>query len=153
MINEIIDISNNDSCKIRDKIVALQEKMKDMDQIECELKHTFAPGVYAREILLPKGSLVIGKIHKHAHLNIISKGSCEVVTEFGKDVLTAPITFVSEPGTKRAVLALEDTIWTTIHPTNETDIDKIEEEIIAKDYNELSLFFDKNNLKIEGVTP
>lgn len=129
-----------DSPAIRAQILALQADMLKLEEkIECPVTHTFAPGVYAREMRIPKGTLIVGKIHKHAHVNIVSKGSAQVMTEFGPMQIDAPHTFVSQPGTKRVVLALEDVIWTTIHPTNETDLAKIEEEVIAKSYDELSL--------------
>lgn len=135
---DVIKCKHEESAfSVRSKIVRLQESMQDMPQVDCPVKHTFAPGVYAREIFLPKDSVVVGKIHKHAHLNIISKGKASVMTEFGPMQIEAPCTFVSQPGTKRVVVALEDVIWTTIHPTDETDLDKIEDQIIAKDYGEL----------------
>lgn len=109
---------------------------------KCPLKHHFAPGLYAREIFIPAGILIIGKIHRHSHVNTISKGKCVVATEFGLQELEAPHSFVSQPGVKRAVLALEDTIWTTYHPTDETDLEKIEEYVIAPtfdDYDQMRL--------------
>ena len=36
--------------------------------------HHFAPGVYARELTMAAGLIVLGKIHKTRHLNIITKG-------------------------------------------------------------------------------
>jgi quercetin dioxygenase-like cupin family protein len=98
------------------------------------LKHHYAEGSYAREMLIPKGAIIIGKIHRHSHVNVISKGRIYVATEFGSEILQAPYTFISKPGTKRAVYALEDTVWTTIHVTEETDLEKIEEVVIAPDY-------------------
>lgn len=127
----------------REQIVALQSAMElaitdgEMQPVDCELKHYHAPGLYIREIFIPAGTAIVGKIHKHAHFNDISKGRVRVSTEFGFDILEAPCRFVSEPGTKRAVFAETDTIWTTFHPTLETDVEKIETEIIAADYNEL----------------
>jgi len=102
------------------------------------LKHTFAPGNYAREIFLPADSWIIGKIHKHAHINVISMGKVVVITEDGVRVFAAPYTFCSQPGTKRVVLAIEDTVWTTVHPTNETDLSKIEDDVIATSYEALA---------------
>ena len=58
----------------RDKIAVLVRGMGHMPQVECPLKHYFAPGVYLREIFMPAGSVVIGKIHKTEHFNIIQKG-------------------------------------------------------------------------------
>lgn len=98
-------------------------------------RHHFADGSYGREIELPMGSTVVGKIHRHAHVNVISKGHVLVSTpEGGLEELRAPLTFVSAPGTKRAVLALEDTIWTTIHVVDGTDLEKIEAEVIAPSF-------------------
>ena len=97
----------------------------------CPTKHHFAPGLYAREILIPAGVVIVGKIHRHAHVNTISQGHVTVATEFGTQELRAPVSFVSVPGTKRAVFAHEDTVWTTYHPTTETDLAKIEDLVIA----------------------
>jgi len=133
----------------RDDIVRLENAMRaieDREEPDCPVTHHFAPGLYAREIFLPKDAIVVGKIHKHSHINTISKGRVQVSTEFGSEELVAPTTFVSEPGTKRAVVALEDTIWTTYHPTEETDLEKIEDEVIAPSYEALELFREEQNL-------
>jgi hypothetical protein len=116
---------------------------------DCIVKHYFSPKdekygccTYAREMLIPKGTLIIGKIHRHQHLNIISKGKVVVYTEFGEKHLEAPTTFVSEIGLKRSVYAVEDTLWTTIHLTEfvgEENLGKIEEEVISPDYEEMGL--------------
>jgi len=129
----------------RSSIVRLQDAMLDSDEQlsiddDFPLKHYFAPGVYAREILLPKDTLVVGKIHKHAHVNIISTGKVRVATESGDEEFTAPYTFISQPGTKRAVVALEDTIWTTIHLTDKTDLLEVEAEIIAPTFEDYFKF-------------
>jgi quercetin dioxygenase-like cupin family protein len=102
-------------------------------------RHHFAPGSYAREIELPKGSRVVGKIHRHAHVNVISKGRVLVGTPDGVFELEAPLTFVSQPGTKRVVVALEDTVWTTVHVSNSTDLGELERELMAPTFDD----FDK----------
>lgn len=109
------------------------------DSESCPLKHSFADGCYVREIFIPKGMLVVGKIHKHSHPNFLMKGEVIVVTEEGKQHLQAPCAMISPAGTKRSVYTLEDTTWITVHVTNETDLDKIEEEVIAKDFREIGL--------------
>jgi quercetin dioxygenase-like cupin family protein len=149
--------------QFRESIQKVEAGMKEMiakGEIEdtlpnCTVKHYFTPidekygcCTYAREMTIPKGTLIIGKIHRHEHLNIISKGKVSVSTEFGTKYLEAPCTFISEVGLKRAVIAEEDTIWTTIHLTKgncEADLADIEEEVIAPSYEALT-----NNL-IEGV--
>lgn len=118
----------------RRKILFLENEMRKHPQVEIQPVHYFAKGLYAREIYIPKGTLLIGKIHKSEHLNIISKGDISVVTEFGTKRIVAPFTMVSQPGTKRVGYANEDTVWTTIHATEETDMEKIERELIAENY-------------------
>lgn len=129
------------SSEIRGKILSMEDWIRQivaggLDSPECPLTHHFAPGAYGREILLPKDSLVVGKIHKHAHLNMLMKGKVSVATEHGVAHLTAPMVFTSQPGTKRVVYAHEDSIWVTVHVTNQTDLDAIEEEMIAPSYAE-----------------
>jgi hypothetical protein len=130
----------------RAKIMAIQHACQGLPDDERmdespPLKHWLAPGIYAREIHLPGGTVVVGKIHRHRHLNIISQGSITCYTEFGLETHMAPASFISEPGTKRVVLTHEDAIWTTIHPnpTNETDISKLEEMFVALEYAELGM--------------
>lgn len=101
------------------------------------LKHLFAPGAYGRQITVPKDHWVIGKIHKHSHLNFLMKGRVAVLTEDGLMVMEAPFSFVSRVGAKRLVLALEECVWATVHLTDKTDLAEIEEEVIAKIYDDV----------------
>lgn len=135
----------------REAILRLEQELRKYDQLDLPLKHTFAPGAYAREIFLPKGCIVIGKIHKHAHLNIVSRGHVTVVTEFGPreiDAREGPVTFASDAGSKRALVCHEDTIWTTIHLTQSTDLAEIEREIIAPTYSELDEFMARELIRL-----
>lgn len=104
------------------------------------LTHRFADGVYAREMMIPAGHVIVGKIHKYGHLNVITRGKVSVLTEFGVEVLHGPTTFISKPGTKRVVYAHEDTVWTTLHGTAHTDPDSVEEDIICKTFADFDNF-------------
>lgn len=121
----------------RASILDLQKFVMTQEQYEPEMKHYFSKNVYGREMSMKKGSLVIGKIHKFENLNIISKGKALVVSSDGAKVVEAPCTFVAQPGAKRVIVALEDLVWTNVHGTPETDVAKIEEEFIAKDFSEV----------------
>lgn len=116
-----------------DAVAALERLLIDMggDTDASDLTaHHFAPGVYARELFIPKGHILTGKLHKTTHLNIVAQGRIAVASKDGQSILQAPHVFVSGPGTKRAGYALEDTTWITIHVTEETDLAKIEAEVI-----------------------
>lgn len=129
----------------RRKIMNLQsfmEHLRDtgvLQEMDFPLKHTFTDGAYARQMTLPAGGLIIGKIHKHAHLNFVMRGRVTVFTPGGREEITGPVHFVSAPGTKRAVLVHEETVWVTVHVTDETDLEKIEDQIIAKEFSDLGL--------------
>ena len=62
----------------------------------------------------------------------------------GLERLSGPLTMTSPAGCKRAVYAHTDTTWTTIHRTDETDLEKIEDWVIAKSYEDYEQF------KLEG---
>lgn len=128
---------------VRSKIYQLQEVMKTLPSRldDCPVEHLFSPGVYCRKMFIPKGIVIIGKLHRHAHPNIISQGLVSVATEFGSEQIAAYAMFTSKVGTKRAVVALADTIWTTVHsnPDNITDLIELEAMVIAEDYSELGM--------------
>ena len=131
---------------IRRDIYELQASMGDLPEVDCPLQHSFIDGVYVRTIFIPAGTVLVGKIHKHAHANILSAGDVSVMTESGGiERLTGPLTMVSAPGTKRAVYAHADTTWTTIHPTDATDLDQIEADVIAPTFEDYERFALRGN--------
>lgn len=140
--------------RIRSNILRLEQnintfkKENGIPDPDCPLTHTFASGSYARTIFIPKDTLVVGKIHRHDHLNMLMAGRVVVATEEGPRKLEAPQVLVSKAGTKRVVYTYTDTIWTTVHLTEKTDLDEIEEEIIAKDYGELDALGDSDMQQI-----
>ena len=135
------------SLSTRDRVHIIEDEMRKHEQIDLPVKHHFSQGVYAREIFIPKGTLVTGKIHKYQQLNILSQGDVSVVTEDGIIRAQAPFTIVSPPGTKRLVYAHEDTVWTTIHGTDETDLVKIEDHYIAQSEADYVAFLEGSKLK------
>ena len=135
-----------DIVEIPEYLPTSTEKRKQILDLECRLQsaggtafdlpviHWFCNGLYARELFIPAGTVLTGKIHKTEHLVIVSMGVVTVATEFETKLIEAPHTMITIPGTKRALFVHEDVIWTNIHATNERDVTKIEEDIIAKTY-------------------
>lgn len=117
-----------------EKVSFLVCELGKLPQADCPLKHYFAPGVYLREIFMPAGLIVIGKIHKTEHFNLIEKGSCSIIHADGTtERLIAPCTFVSKAGVQKVLYIHEDCIWRTIHVTNERDLERLEAELIEPD--------------------
>lgn len=119
-------------------IAKIEQLALDANQaFEAPLHHYFSHGIYAREIKLQAGTLIVGKIHKFENLNILSEGEASVFSIDGCMRIKAPHTFVGSVGSKRIIYAHSDLTWTTIHATSETDVDKIERDVIVKSYDEL----------------
>ncbi len=106
-------------------------------QVDCPVRNYFVPGMYAREMTIPAGAVLTGAVHKTEHLSTVSAGRILVLTDDGPVVITAPYTFVSKPGAKRAGLALETTVWTTYHATTTTDLDALVSELTESTAAEL----------------
>jgi len=135
---------------MRERIMRVEAVMRVMPQVEFVTNHYFADGMYCRELTQPAGTLVVGKVHKREHFYIVTKGSVQVAMDEGVKIFTAPTVIVSKPGTKRAILALEDAVYVTVHRTNKKNLDKIEKELIEPDPK--ALFDSANRLKIKELT-
>jgi hypothetical protein len=133
----------------REAVFALENLMRQAPQAELKVKHYFSKGVYARELHIPAGVILTGEIHKFENLNILSKGKIEVLTEKGMQEVEAPFTVVSPSGTKRIARAITDCIWTTIHGTDENDLNIIEKTFIAKSEQEWLEFCNANRLEFK----
>lgn len=121
----------------REKVEALEREIQRLPQVDCPVRHYFAPGMAAREMTIPAGVVITGAVHRHEHLCTVSKGRIIVSTDEGMKELEAPCTIVSKPGAKRVGYAIEETVWTTYHATDTTDIDKLIEEITESTTAEL----------------
>ncbi len=131
------ELSCLNPAEFRVRVLALEDACRDLPQIETVLRHHFAPGLYVREAVLPAGSLVIGKIHRHQHFVQLVSGTATIVTEHGAQTYTGPALWTSEPGAKRVVFSHTETTFLTFHPSDETDLDKLEDTIIAPSYEAL----------------
>jgi len=109
----------------------------ELEEQECPVTHRFADGIYLREIFMPKGTRIIGKIHSTQHFNVVLTGSCTVITAEGVEEIKAPHTFVSKAGVQKVVVVHEDCQWQTLHVTDKKDLEEIEKEVIVEDYDQL----------------
>jgi quercetin dioxygenase-like cupin family protein len=125
---------------IREKLERLEAALFTGQIVELPVKHHFSRGVYARELFIPKGTVLVGKIHKFSQVNIVSRGEISVLTEDGIKRVKAGSHIVAGPGVKRAGYAHEDTVWTTIHGTYETNLEKLEQELIAASFEDYDTF-------------
>lgn len=118
----------------------LERELAKAPQLEIPIHHHFSYGVYAREMRVPAFTVIVGKIHKFQNLNIMSAGEATVLTENGVQRLRAPYTMVAAPGTKRVFYTHTPVVWTVIHGTHLTEVEKIEEVFIAQSVAEYEQF-------------
>lgn len=142
-VNEVIE-RQSQAIPWKEKVSCLVREFGKAVQEECPLKHYFAPGVYIREIFMPAGLIVIGKIHKTEHFNIIQKGAVSLFSEHGVEYKCGPITFISKPGVQKVLYIHEDTVWSTVHITDERDLEALEAALIEPaDYPKVNRCFEQ----------
>ncbi len=131
---------------VRDRIESLADSLiqnvseGSMKGEDGSLTHYHTKGIYAREMKIPKGTVMVSKIHKLPRLCIILKGDVSFTTEYGSKRIRGPYTAVFPPGSRVALFTHEETLWTAIHGTDETDLELLESSLIAKDHGEYDNF-------------
>jgi hypothetical protein len=131
--------------RYRESVADLVEHMKPLpgyfegNSDVCPLKHSYAHGVYIREIFMPKGTLIVSKIHKYSYPYFVLKGRMSIWTEEGEVEITAPYQGITTAGTQRVLFIHEDTTWINVHsnPKEIRDYEKIEDIIFAESYDEI----------------
>ena len=116
-----------------DKQTAIEDfgaMIASLPQITIPTEHHFANGMYARVMAQEAGSILVGKKHKHEHFFLVLSGAIRFTGGEEAETYHAPSLVVSKPGAQRAIFALEDSSYMTIHRTELTDLDEIEEDII-----------------------
>lgn len=96
---------------------------------DCPLTHHFPDKLYAREIFMPAGSIVVSRVHRFDNPFFIMRGKVTVLSENeGRVIYEAPHHGITRPGTRRLLLVHEDTVWVTVHPNPENirDVETLE---------------------------
>lgn len=123
---------------MRERVEHLEALLEQFPPADCPLQHRFGPGIYVREMLIPAGVCATGAVHKGEHITIVV-GHCWLTTEQGMQEFSGYSSFLSSPGMKRAIYAVQNTIVTTIHhnPTDERDLDKLIPQLVEAEADEL----------------
>ena len=139
--------------KFRTNITELEGQLKNVDNVLVgealhkynPLKHMFGDGCYVREINTPADQLIVTKIHKKEHPFFLLKGECSMLTEDGIKRISAPYYNMTLQGTKRIIYTHTDLMWVTVHVTESTDLEEIEKEVIAENFDDPAISIE--NLK------
>ena len=134
---------------------AIEDHLGEQPQTKTFLRHIFTPGLYTREIFLPKDTYFLTRIHLYEHPFVILKGSALVWSdEAGWQKLTAPFLGVTKAGTRRLIRTLEDTVWVTSHATDKKDPDEIVREVTFSrgKYSDISAAAVENNTLMKELS-
>ncbi len=140
-------------------LIAAQEPLfKKFDRAEADIIDRFEPidlpvhhhfirspylQMYIREIFMRKGVVLTSRIHKQAAPFTIARGEVLVGDSHGITHIKAPYHGVNEPGVKRLIETLEDTVWVAFYVTDKTDVAEIAKDIIFERDNDLLTEEDK----------
>jgi quercetin dioxygenase-like cupin family protein len=109
------------------------KELKGLFEVDLGIKHHFSSGVYAKQMMLPKGYFAISHAHNYDHLSILASGEVIVKTDDGEQHYTAPACVTIVKGLNHSITALQDAVWFCVHATEETNPDKIDEVVIMKE--------------------
>lgn len=121
----------------------LEPYLLGLPQATCPVVHHFGPGVYIREVTIPKGAIAMGHKQRHEHLNIVLKGSVAIIGDDGQvKVISAPAIFVGQPGRKVGG-CIEECVWQNVYPNpdNCRDIETLEARWLEK--SEVALEYER----------
>ena len=65
------------------------------------------------------------------------KGEMSILTEEGIQNIKAPYQGITKPGTKRAIYTHEECVFITVHATDNTTIEDVEDEVVCTKYEDL----------------
>ena len=115
-----------------EKVLALQAEVLKLPQFEPVTRHEFHGGMYRREVEQPAGVIIIGKVHKMEHFFIILSGEVAVTVNDKVERVIGPKMFCSHPGEKRAIYAITDAVFMTIHRTDSITVEDAESEMVEE---------------------
>ena len=114
-----------------------------------EYKHSFADGLYIRQMDMKQGQLGFSAIHKHSYGFFLLSGILASSKEEGVEEFIAPCYVISPRGAKRIVYAVEDCTIVTTHanPTNTQDLKEIEKTSVVFTWEEYEEYKKSKNEK------
>lgn len=125
-MNDVIEVLKQVSCPDVEQRRKAMERLETFslqhEQLDIPVKHLFCGDIYARQIFIPAGALITGRIQKFDHFDVMIYGDMTVSTDTGETMrLTGYNLMEGKAGKKRAGIAHKDTMWVTFHSSPEQD--------------------------------
>ncbi len=108
------------SGKLNESVEVLEQLMLEHEQVDIPAVEQLRNGLYMREIVIPAGTILTGRVWLEDYIDIMVSGHIIVATADGVKELKGYNVCDGKGGRKRAGYAIEDTAWITVHKTKAT---------------------------------
>jgi len=112
----------------RKSVERLEAHLLQFPEVEIKTEHRFAPGIYVRQVTIPAGVACTGAACKFDHLSVMVRGKMRVLADGSMQDIEGYHEWIAAAGVKRVGVALEETVWFTVHPNpdDERDLNVLE---------------------------
>lgn len=129
------------------QVEVLEGILLNAPQKEIAYRHYFANGMYAREMEAPPDTFIIGGEHTTECVNVLLSGSCRIIVDGGVEIMTAPQVFITKPGIRKVAYTEFGMRWLNVFATTETDLTKLEQQLMVKSDTQLAHEADKQRME------
>lgn len=108
-----------------------------------QIDHYQTNDLYGRRCRIPAGTVGSTLVHKYDHIAICLKGDVVLVDQDGvRTQISAPNVIITKAGTQRAVYAITDVDWVTVHHSEHQDLETIEDTLGCRTMREYQLLLE-----------
>lgn len=95
-------------------------KRPQLEDSDYSLKEYYSGGMYCRQITIPAGALITGRVYKFDHVEIMLSGDITIISADGSETFyTGNNVIEAKAGKRQAGFAHSETTWLTINPVPE----------------------------------
>jgi len=129
--NVTFNVPDKTPAVIRRRIGEFAQMLAKLPQTDMPVDETLVDGLYVRKLLIPRGTFLVGKVHRQTCANFVESGDISILTETGCGRVKAGHFAMSKAGIQKLGYAHEDTVFVNVFRTDEQDISKIEDLIAS----------------------
>lgn len=112
----------------------LKQLSQNVPQVVMPTLHFLVDGMYLRQIRIPSQTAFVGRKHKKFHYFMCLAGGAWVTAEGSEPVnIRAGMVLLCRPGEQRIGVTYAETIFVTVHRTDETQLKSIEDDCVEFD--------------------
>lgn len=128
----------------REAIMSLEQTIEDTPElqklkIELPVTHHFHAEIYMRELFIPRGTILTGRIHLFDHFELLISGDLTMSTESDEPQRITGYTVIKGmAGKKRAFYAHSDSIFMTVHTSDEHEPEEMYDRMTCDSFEQYS---------------